>query len=49
MRLLSLRPDDSLTILRMALSIDFQEFSFLPPDYSSYRDSDFFPGGLDSR
>ena len=37
MRSLSLRPNDSLTIPRMALSIDFQGSVSFPPGYPSYR------------
>ena len=37
MRLLSLRPDDSLTIPRMALSIDFMRSGFLRECDPSYR------------
>src|SRR6202049_2648220 len=36
-RSLSLRPDDSLTIRKMALSIGFQDSVSFPPCYPSYR------------
>ena len=44
-RLLSLRPDDLLTIPRMASSID-ERFGFPLSLYSSYEVSDFYLGGL---
>ena len=43
---LALRPGDLLTILKMALSIGFRSFSFLPSCYPSYGVSDSYPGGL---
>src|SRR5215469_6713083 len=46
-RLLSLRPDDLLTIPRMALSID-ERFGFPLPLYPSYEVSDFYLGGFTS-
>jgi hypothetical protein len=46
-RLLSLRPDDLLTIPRMALSID-ERFGFPLPLYPSYEVSDFYLGGFAS-
>jgi hypothetical protein len=49
LRLLSLRPDDSLTIPRMALSIDLRNSVSFPPDYPSYRASDSCLSGADSR
>jgi hypothetical protein len=45
---LTLRPGDSLTILKMALSIGFRIFSFPPSCYSSYGALNFYPGGTDS-
>ena len=44
LRSLSLRPDDLLTILKMALSIN-ERFGFPLPLYSSYEASDFYLGG----
>jgi hypothetical protein len=41
----SLRPDDLLTILKMALSID-ERFGFPLPLYPSYEVSDFYLGGF---
>jgi hypothetical protein len=49
MGLLSLRPDDSLTTHKNGFVNRLSGFSFLPPDYPSYRVSDCFPGGVDSR
>jgi len=43
----SLRPDDLLTILKMALSID-ERFGFPVPLYPSYEVSDFYLGGFAS-
>ena len=43
----SLRPDDLLTILKMALSID-ERFGFPLPLYPSYEVSDFYLGGFAS-
>ena len=43
----SLRPDDLLTILKMALSID-ERFGFPFPLYPSYEVSDFYLGGFAS-
>jgi len=43
---LTLRPGDSLTIHKMASSIGFRIFSFLPSCYSSYRALTFTPVGL---
>ena len=43
----SLRPDDLLTILKMALSIN-ERFGFPLPLYSSYEASDFYLGGFAS-
>src|SRR5207248_6081917 len=43
---LTLRPGDSLTIHKMALSIGFRIFSFLPSCYSSYGALTFTPVGL---
>ena len=45
---LTLWPGDSLTILKMALSIGFRSFSFLPSCYSSYGALTFTPVGLTS-
>jgi hypothetical protein len=45
-RSLSLRPNDSLTIPRMALSIDFQGSVSFPPGYPSYRTLTFALVGL---
>ena len=47
MRSLSLQPDDLLTILKMALSID-ERFGFPLPLYPSYEVSDFYLGGFAS-
>ena len=47
MRLLSLRPDDSLTIREMALSIGFQDLVSLPV-LSKLQGSGFYPGELPS-
>ena len=47
LRSLSLRPDDLLTILKMALSID-ERFGFPLPLYPSYEVSDFYLGGFAS-
>ncbi len=46
---LALRPGDSLTIPRMALSVGFRTFGFPPVCDSSYRAPDSCPGGTDSR
>ena len=46
---LALRPGDSLTIPRMALSVGFRSFGFPPVCDSSYRAPDSCPGGTDSR
>ena len=46
MRSLSLRPNDSLTILRMALSIDSRGSVSFPPGYPSYRTLTFVLVGL---
>src|SRR5450432_1402368 len=45
-RSLSLRPNDSLTIPRMALSIDFRGSVSFPPGYPSYRTLTFVLVGL---
>ncbi len=45
LRLRSLRPDDLLTTLKMALSID-ERFGFPVPLYPSYEVSDFCLGGF---
>ncbi len=45
---LTLRPGASLTTHKMALSIGFRIFSFLPSCYSSYGALNFYPGGTDS-
>src|ERR1017187_2299707 len=45
-RSLSLRPNDSLTIPRMALSIDFRSSVSFPPGYPSYRTPTFVLVGL---
>ena len=42
---LSLRPDDSLTILKDGFVSRFQRFDFSPPCYSSYEVSDCYLGG----
>ena len=42
----ALRPSDLLTIHKMALSIGFRIFSFLPSCYSSYGALTFTPVGL---
>ena len=46
MRSLSLRPDDSLAIPKMALSIDFRSSVSFPPGYPSYRTLTFVLVGL---
>ncbi len=46
---LALRPGDSLTTLKMALSVGFRSFGFPPACDSSYRAPDSCPGGTDSR
>ncbi len=46
---LALRPDDSLTIPKMALSVGFRTLGFPPVCDSSYRAPDSCPGGTDSR
>ncbi len=46
MRLLLLRPDDLLTILKMALSIDLRDSGFPPPLYPSYEVLTFASVGL---
>ena len=46
--LLSLRPDDLLTILKMALSIVCKSFGFPTLYYSSYEAPDFYLGGFSS-
>ncbi len=46
---LALRPGDSLTTLKMALSAGFRSFGFPPACDSSYRAPDSCPGGTDSR
>ena len=46
---LALRPGDSLTILKMALSVGFRTFGFPPVCDPSYRAPDSCPGGTDSR
>ncbi len=46
---LALRPGDSLTIPRMALSVGFRTFGFPPVCDSSYRAPDSCPGGTGSR
>jgi len=46
---LALRPGDSLTTLKMALSAGFRTFGFPPVCDSSYRAPDFCPGGTVSR
>ena len=46
---LALRPGDSLTIPRMALSVGFRSFGFPPVCDSSYRAPDSCPGGTGSR
>lgn len=46
---LALRPGDSLTILKMALSVGFRSFGFPPVCDSSYRAPDSCPGGTHSR
>ena len=43
---LALRPGDSLTILKMALSVGFRSFGFPPVCDSSYRAPDYCPGGF---
>ena len=43
---LALRPGDSLTIPRMALSVGFRTFGFPPVCDSSYRAPDCCPGGI---
>ena len=45
-RSLSLRPDDSLAIPKMALSIDFRSSVSFPPGYPSYRTLTFVLVGL---
>ena len=46
---LALRPGDSLTIPKMALSVGFKTFGFPPVCDSSYRAPDYCPGGTVSR
>ncbi len=46
---LALRPGDSLTILKMALSVGFRSLGFPPVCDSSYRAPGFCPGGTGSR
>jgi len=46
---LALRPGDSLTIPKMALSVGFRSFGFPPVCDSSYRAPDSCPGGTRSR
>ncbi len=46
---LTLRPGDSLTIPKMALSVGFRTFGFPPVCDSSYRAPDSCPGGTGSR
>ncbi len=46
---LALRPGDSLTTLKMALSVGFRSVGFPPVCNSSYRAPDSCPGGTDSR
>ena len=46
---LALRPGDSLTIPKMALSVGFRTFGFPPVCDSSYRAPDSCPGGTGSR
>ncbi len=46
---LALRPGDSLTTLKMALSVGFRTFGFPPVCDSSYRAPDSCPGGTASR
>ena len=46
MGLLALRPGDLLTILKMALSIGFRSFSFLPSCYPSFGFLTLIPVGL---
>ena len=46
---LALRPGDSLTIPKMALSVGFRSFGFPPACDSSYRAPDSCPGGTGSR
>jgi len=46
---LALRPGDSLTILKMALSVGFRTLGFPPACDSSYRAPDSCPGGTGSR
>jgi hypothetical protein len=48
MRLLSLRPDDSLTIPMDGFVDGLPEFGFPPTGHPSYRASDFCPGGSKS-
>jgi hypothetical protein len=43
---LTLRPGDSLTIQKMALSIGFRNLSFLPSRYPSYGALTFTPVGF---
>ncbi len=46
---LALRPGDSLTILKMALSVGFRTLGFPPACDSCYRAPDSCPGGTGSR
>ena len=46
---LALRPGDSLTTLKVALSAGFRSLGFPPVCDSSYRAPDSCPGGTDSR
>ena len=46
MRSLSLRPDDSLTILKDGFVNRFQSFGFPTLCYSSYEAPDYYLGGL---
>jgi hypothetical protein len=48
MRLLSLRPDDSLTILKDGFVNRLQSFGFPTLCYSSYEASDYYLGGFSS-
>jgi hypothetical protein len=48
MRSLSLRPDDSLTILKDGFVNRLQSFGFPTLCYSSYEASDYYLGGFSS-
>ena len=49
LRSLTLRPGDSLTTPRVALSMGFRSFDLSPDCHPSYGASGSFPGGTDSR